>query len=94
VSHVTCTPFHHGRAFAGHRAANFSWWRRCVYGVLTIALPPVKMARVAREVLSRRKNVQPFLRSLHWLCLFMVSWSLGECSGYLFGAGTSLSRWR
>lgn len=94
LRHVTAVPFHHGRAFAAKRSAGFSRQRRLLYGGLTVALPAVKVARVAREVLSRRRYVQPFVRSLPWTLLFLTLWAGGESAGYVFGAGDSASRWK
>lgn len=94
LAQLTITPFHHGRAFAGLRAASFPRWRRWLYAALTGGLPAIKVARVAREVFGRRRNGGRFVRSLHWTVLFVLSWSLGEFSGYLVGAGDSPNRWR
>ncbi len=94
LAHLTAIPFHHGRAFAGLRAAGLPRWRRFLYAALSGGLPVVKVARVAQEVFRRRRNGRNFLRSLHWTVLFMLSWSLGEFSGYLAGAGGSPNRWR
>jgi hypothetical protein len=94
LAHVTSSPFHHGRAFAGMRARNFSRWKRIVYAGLAPGLVFVKVARVAREVLSRRKHIKEFLLSLPWTILFMLSWSFGEFLGYVFGAGDSAARWQ
>ncbi|MGH2460607.1 MAG: glycosyltransferase [Chloroflexota bacterium] len=94
LAQLTTTPFHHGKAFAGQRAASFPRWRRWLFAVLTAGLPAIKVVRVAREVFGRHRNVGYLLRSLHWIALFALSWSLGEFSGYLIGAGDSPSRWR
>jgi len=94
LNHLTATPFHHGRAFAAKRSETFSPQRRALYGGLSIALPMIKVTRVAREVIGRRRYLQPFLRSFHWVFLFMASWAAGEYVGYVFGAGDSASRWK
>ena len=92
--HVTTSPFHHGLAFAGMRAMNFPRWRRIVYAGLALGLVVVKVARVARQVMSRKKYIREFFLSLPWTILFMSSWSCGEFLGYLFGAGDSTARWQ
>jgi glycosyltransferase involved in cell wall biosynthesis len=94
LRHVTSVPFHHGRAFAAKRSAEFSRRRRMLYGGLAVALPAIKVARLAREVLGRRKYVRPFVRSLHWTFVFVVLWAGGESAGYLLSGGDSASRWR
>lgn len=94
LRHVTAVPFHHGRAFAAKRSTGFSRQRRLLYGGLAFALPAIKVARIAREVLGRRRYVQPFIRSLPWTFLFVGLWAGGEGAGYWFGAGDSAGRWR
>jgi len=93
-AHVTASPFHHGRAFAGMRAKYFSRAKRIVYAGLALGLVVVKVARVARQVMSRKTYVKEFFLSLPWTTLFMLSWSCGEFLGYLFGAGDSAARWQ
>ena len=92
--HITTSPFHHGRAFAGMRSAGFPFWRKVIYAVLSFALPLVKAYRLAVVVFSRRRYTIQFLMSLPWSMLFLVSWSLGELTGYASGPGRSAQQWR
>jgi glycosyltransferase involved in cell wall biosynthesis len=93
-SHVTSVPYHHGRAFAGRRFERRSASRRIAFALLVPFLPAVKVARVAGEVIRRRRLLGPLIRAFPWLVLFMISWSVGEGVGTLAGPGGSGSRWR
>jgi hypothetical protein len=92
--HITRLPFHHGRAFAGMRAAGFPAWRRGMYALLSAALPALKAARLSAEVISRRRYGSQFFLSIPWIMIFLTSWSLGEFLGYAAGPGGSAEQWR
>lgn len=94
LRHVTGMPFHHGRAFAAMRAAEFTGWRKGMFALLSAALPVVKAARLAREVAGRRRYLQQFIFSLPWTMVFLTSWSIGELFGYIAGPGKSIEEWR
>lgn len=94
VFQLTAVPFHHGKAFAGMRAARFGAARRCLYFGLALGLPLLKTGRVAAEILGRKRYLRQFFLSAPWIFLFMICWSWGECCGYLAGAGDSADRWR
>lgn len=81
--------FQHGRCFAGMRRAQLSRVERCLYVVGSPALPVVFCWRFLRDVLPKRRWVRQLVLSFPLIMLAMVSWALGECVGYLMGAGTS-----
>jgi hypothetical protein len=91
---VSGVPFHHGRAFAGQRAAGWSVVKRLLYGCASVALPFLHTGRILQRVLTRRRLIGPLCGALPWIVLFGVFWSAGECAGYLLGPGSSLQRWR
>lgn len=91
---VTSIPYHHGRAYAGARLANQPLFHRLLMSLLALPLPVLKVARVARAALARRRFIGPFFRSLPWVIVLSISWSLGESAGYLRGPGDSPSKWR
>lgn len=91
---VSGVPFHHGRAFAGQRAAGWSVGKRLLYGCASVILPFLHTGRILERVLTRRRLVRPLWGALPWIVLFGVCWSAGECAGYLLGPGSSLQRWR
>jgi hypothetical protein len=93
-AHVTSVPYHHGRAYAAARVEGQRMWRRVLMSLLALPLPALKVARVAREVLSRRRLIAPLIVSLPWVVLLSTSWSIGESAGYLLGPGDSPSTWR
>ncbi|MGH2460602.1 MAG: glycosyltransferase [Chloroflexota bacterium] len=84
--------FHYSRAFAGMRVEGATTWRRVAYGTGTVVLPPLLIWRIASHVFSRRRQRRIFLTCLPLLSLFVVSWAVGECLGYLLGPGDSLLR--
>lgn len=92
--HLTNIPFHHGRAFAGMRSAQFSPWRKGAYSLLSLALPILKVYRLAVIVYNRRKYRSQFVLSFPLTAMFLLSWSLGEMAGYAAGSGTSAEQWR
>jgi hypothetical protein len=94
LRHITRIPFHHGRAFAGMRAASFPAWRRGLYALLSTGLPAVKVARLAMEVGRRRRYTVEFCLSIPWIMIFLTSWSLGELWGYAAGPGHGADEWR
>ncbi|MCC6500703.1 MAG: glycosyltransferase [Anaerolineales bacterium] len=94
LRHTTQVPYHHGRAFAGMRSADFPVWRRGVYALLSLALPLLKAYRLAAVAFNRRRYGVQFIFSLPWVMVFLASWSLGELVGYAAGAGQSLEQWR
>lgn len=93
-AHLTTSPFHHGRAFAGLRFGPQAYHLRWLYAGLALALPLVQTARVARAVAARRRYRVKLIGALPWMLLFTTCWAAGEITGYLAGAGQSAARWR
>jgi hypothetical protein len=94
IAHVTAIPYHHARAFAARRVEGEPMWQRMTMSVLAVLLPVVKVLRVARETVSRRRHVGALIRALPMIGLLAISWSIGECVGYIWGPGESAGRWR
>ena len=94
MADLTAIPYHHARAFAGGRMAGQPIWRRVAMGLLTPLLPVVKVLRVAREAVSRGRYIGALLRSIPMISILAISWSIGECVGYLTGPGRSAARWK
>jgi hypothetical protein len=82
--------FKHGRQFGGARAERMSRRRRLIYVLLALLIPLTLLSRIARQVLRKKKRVPKFLMSLPILALFLLSWSAGELSGYLFAGQPAL----
>ncbi len=84
--------FHYSRSFAGMRSSRMSPLRRILAAMLSPALPLIMTWRIAQQVLRKKRYVKEFVLSLPLLTIFMVSYAAGEFTGYLFGAGESLSK--
>ncbi len=82
--------FHYSRYFAGVRFAREERGRRALYTVLSAALPPVLLLRMARDLRDHPTYRRAFLRALPALVCFATVWGVGEAVGYALGAGHSL----
>jgi glycosyltransferase involved in cell wall biosynthesis len=83
-----------GRGYAGRRVESASRVVRFARAASCVVLPPVLVWRPLSVVFRAGHATRPPLRSLGYLSLLALSWSSGECIGYLFGRGDSDSRWR
>jgi hypothetical protein len=54
-----------------------------------VALPPLLLYRIVRNVLRRGDLWRRLLPALPLVILFTLVWSIGELVGYLVGPGTS-----
>ena len=84
--------FHYSRSFVGMRAARLSTAKRMFYVFASPLLPPLMMWRIIRSVLRKKRRYKEFLLSLPLLATFMVSYGIGEFTGYLAGGGNSLAK--
>ena len=75
--------FWHGRQFGETRAAGMSGFRRLTMIVLSPLIPLIYLFRITRRVIEKRRNIGKFLLAFPVLVLFLLSWSIGEFSGYL-----------
>jgi len=74
-----------GRLFARTRVAAPPWIRRPLYAAGALVLPLVLMARVARNVVAKRRARNRFVLALPAIALLNTVWALGELVGYLQG---------
>jgi len=72
-----------GRSFAGTRVQHETAAKRLLYAGFSMVLPLLLTIRIARGVLSKRREVLRFASSLPLIVLLQGSWSLGEFVGYL-----------
>jgi GT2 family glycosyltransferase len=79
--------FEHGRSFARVRMKNqdFSKWRSLFYGTFFFLIPWWLLLKVGVRNLKNRIHLFYFLKTWPLLMLGLMSWSLGECVGYLVG---------
>ena len=84
--------FHFARSYAGMRRVDQSPLQRLVYGIGSLALPGLLMARVTRTVLQKRRHLGRFLVAAPLVALFLTVGAVGEIVGYLIGPGASLDK--
>lgn len=79
--------FEHGRSFAKVRmkAQNFSELRRFVYAAFSFLIPFWLILKIGLRNLRNRTYLFHFLKALPLLTLGVISWSLGEYTGYVKG---------
>lgn len=84
--------FHFARSYAGMRRPDQTRARRLIYGLGSLALPALLMARIGRAAIGKRRNLGRFAASVPLLSLFLTVGAVGEMIGYLFGPGASLEK--
>ena len=86
--------FHHGRAYAAKRFGSSLNGKRALYALFSLFLPVIKTLRTLKSLHSSKRREIPLLTSVLWIFVFQLSWSAGEFTGYLSGAGKSTEQWR
>ncbi len=81
-----------GRLFASTRVANTTTVKRTLYAVLSWILPALLVARVARNVIGKRRHIGAFLRALPAIVVMSAVWSWGEFIGYVTGRPISTAQ--
>lgn len=77
--------FQHGMQFGGERASRLSMPKRVLYIVFSPTIPLMFLARITRQVLTKRRHVEKLLMAFPILVLFLLAWACGELVGYLRG---------
>jgi hypothetical protein len=85
--------YHYSRSYAGTRNRQLGA-RRAVYALGSPLLVPLTLARIARNVSTRRGHLTSFARALPLISIYAVVWAAGEAVGYVAGGGRSLLRVR
>ena len=85
--------YHYSRSYAGMRNPDLRW-KRLLYVAGAPALVPVLYARIAGNVLARRRQRRELLKATPLIVLYTCVWAFGEAIGYAFGGGRSLLRVR
>ena len=84
--------FSFGRLFGSSRVREAPLVRRLIFSASALAMPPLLVARVAGNLVSRRRHLGQLVRCLPHLVVVASTWMAGESLGYLTGtAGKSLS---
>lgn len=76
--------FHHGKQFGNTRAAQMPLATRLIYAALSPVIPFLYLYRIIGRVFAKKRNVGKLVLALPVLMLFLLSWSAGEFSGYLW----------
>ena len=84
--------FHFSRSFAGMRSRLIPTSRRILSALISPALPLLMTWRIGRQVFTKKRYIKEFVLSLPFLSIFMLSYAMGEFTGYVFGAGKSLEK--
>ena len=79
--------FWHGRQFGSSRSLKLSALKRTAYVLLSPLIPLAFLTRITRQLLTKKRHIGRFISSLPILMLFLLSWSTGELTGYLWASG-------
>jgi hypothetical protein len=82
----------YSRYYAGRRFGRDQTAARWAMCGLSVALPPVLLFRMTRNLLAKRRLHFEFIRALPLLIVFVLISTCGEIAGYIFGSGDALSR--
>lgn len=77
--------FQHGMAFGIWRVSQLAGPKQVFYIIFSPMIPLILLARIARQVMVKRRHWEQFLVSLPFLVPFLLAWSIGELVGYLRG---------
>ena len=77
--------FQHGMQHGRWRSTHLGRGGRVLRIMLTPAVPPILLFRIAGEVRRRGRHSDKLLISLPILVAFLLSWAIGELVGYLLG---------
>lgn len=83
--------FHYSRAYAGMRNEQLGV-KRFLYAAASPSLVPLLYARIARNVLRRRRHRRELALATPLILFYALVSAFGEAAGYVRGAGRSLLR--
>ena len=77
--------FFHGKSFARVRskAQNFSYLKRALYAISLFFIIIKLFLKRSLSNIKNRVYISKFIKALPFLFLGIISWSLGECVGYI-----------
>jgi Glycosyl transferase family 2 len=84
--------FLYSRYYAGLRFRQDQLLSRWAMSGLTLALPPLLLFRMTRNLLTKKPLIPDLIRALPYLTLFVIICAWGEFVGYIAGPGDALSR--
>jgi len=86
--------YHYSRSFAAMRVDGAPLSRRFAFALGSLALPPLVLARIVRDVLSKGIHRVELARAVPILVLLALAWAAGELVGYAAGPGGSVGEVR
>jgi glycosyltransferase involved in cell wall biosynthesis len=84
--------YYYSKSFAAMRRKRMKWHESILSAILTPALPPIILFRIARNVIRKKRFIRQLVLSSPYLVVFLLAYAAGESCGYLFGTGNSLSK--
>lgn len=84
--------YHFCRSFAAMRCQSFSAFDRVKYGLGSMLLPPLLLARGLRTLLLKGRFVGRYVGCLPLIGIYVGIGAIAEMTGYLLGGGHSLER--
>src|SRR6266436_2195793 len=84
--------FLYSRYYAGLRFTQGQLAARWAMCGLTLALPPLLLVRIVRNLMSKKQFLAQFARALPLMTVFVLIGACGEVVGYILGPGDALSR--
>ena len=80
-----------GRYFSGNRVEGAGLAARLVYCVYSLTVPAIILAKMSVNVLSKKRLLGVYIKSLPASTVLILSWSVGEFTGYLTGRKSRFS---
>lgn len=81
--------FRHGRCYGARRFAQSAAAEKVRLWLFSPLLPALLYWRMLRWVLRAQWHRADFLRTIPLVAFYVLAWSAGEVTGYLFGAGST-----
>jgi glycosyltransferase involved in cell wall biosynthesis len=82
----------YSRYYAGLRFKKSDYLHRMGACAATIALPPLLLFRMYKQMRSKGRFFKEFKSALPILFVFTIIWALGEMQGYILGPGDALAK--
>jgi glycosyltransferase involved in cell wall biosynthesis len=76
--------FRHGRRFGSERVRHLSFSHRMALIVISPLIPALLFFRITRRVMTRKRHFARYFLVTPILALFLLSWSAGELTGYVW----------
>ena len=78
-----------GRYFSGNRIKGARLAKRIAYCVASLAVPAIILTKRFRDILSKNRHVETFVKALPVTIILILSWSIGEFVGYFTGRAST-----